>query len=164
MKCPQCHGDKYVYVDPHKHRIAAQRVLCPMCSGAGEVADNVVIGGVIDGILSRFSKLADACAGMRDEFSPEINAIIDDGLSVAVGTGCSGTDDPPPLPAGNSAVESVIMRPEQVGGLHQQTFQQWMDDHPCDGCDTFEKYNRNPYGEKCATCVRAGQVADNWKE
>jgi len=60
----------------------------------------------------------------------------------------ASTGDPPPLPAGNSAVET--------------TFQQWMDEHPCDGCPTYEKYKGNPFGEKCATCVRAGQVADNY--
>jgi hypothetical protein len=58
------------------------------------------------------------------------------------------TGDPPPLPAGNSAVET--------------TFQQWMDDHTCDGCPTYEVYNGNPFGEKCAICVRAGQVTDNY--
>jgi hypothetical protein len=57
----------------------------------------------------------------------------------------------PPFP-----VQSKIMKVSEI------SFVDWQDTHTCDGCQTYEKYDGNPFGEKCSTCVRAGQVADNY--
>ena len=54
---------------------------------------------------------------------------------------------------------NVSLPPEVIAGI---SFADWQDAHQCDGCPTYERYKGNPFGEHCATCVRTGQVADNY--